>query len=77
MDGDVDRETGGLQEVCDQVALDDFHVDGAEGEVGGGEGGAPGLRAGGGGGGGGGLGGEERAAEELEHVLSVGRSLGH
>ena len=76
MYGYVDGETGGLQEVGDEVALDDFHVDGAEGEVGGGQGGAPGLRAGGGRGSGG-LGGEERAPEELKHVLSLVWSLGH
>ena len=79
MNGDVDRQAGGLQEVGDQVPLDDHRVDRPHLAVGGGDqrGGRGGRRAslrrrrrGGGRGRYGGARcpwGEERAEEELEH----------
>ena len=79
MNGDVDRQAGGLQEVGDQVPLDDLGVDRAHFVDGGGDGGAAGGEGGGGARDGRGSrsgrarvqpgGGEEQGAEEeLEHV---------
>ena len=77
MNWHIDRETGCLQEVCDQVPLDDLGVDWPHFVDRGGDGGAPrGERGGwagdgGGGGGGGGepgRGEEERAEQELKHL---------
>ena len=48
MNGDVDRQAGGLQEVGDQVPLDDLGVDRAHFVDGGGDGGAAGGEGGGG-----------------------------